>query len=79
MSANGNFHTYDNAAVVTKSDTAYNHFRAFFVGVAGDIAFQNKDGTTITLAALPAYTIIPVETIRIMSTGTAATNIIGLS
>jgi hypothetical protein len=71
--------SYDNAKVVTTHDTNLNEFSAFFVGVAGAVAFQNVLGTTITLAAVPAYTVIPVATKRIMATGTAATNIIGLS
>jgi hypothetical protein len=71
--------TYDNAVVNTPSDTTQVNYAAFFCGVTGAIAFQNVLGTTITLAAVPAYTVIPVSAVRIMATGTAATNIIGLS
>lgn len=71
--------SYGSAAVVTTSDTAGNSFAAFMPGVTGAIAFQNVLGATITLAAVPAYTIIPIATARIMASGTTATNIIGLS
>lgn len=70
---------YDGAVVVTPNDTAQIDCSAFMCGVAGAIAFQNQLGTTITLAAVPAYTVIPISAVRIMSTGTAATNIIALT
>lgn len=70
---------YGSAIVVTPSDSNPNSFTAFMVGVTGAVAIQNQLGTTITLAAVPAYTIIPIATQRIMSTGTTATNIIGLA
>jgi len=79
MAQHGNLTTYGSAVVVTTSDTLGNSFSSFMCGVAGAIAFQNVLGTTITLAAVPAYTVIPIATVRIMATGTAATNIIGLS
>ncbi len=79
MSMNGGLASYGSASVVTPSDTAGNSFSAFMCGVAGAIAFQNVLGTTITLAAVPAYTVIPVACVRIMSTNTTATNIIGLA
>ena len=79
MAMNGQLPSYTTAVVVTPSDTAANTYSAFFVGVTGAVAFQNVLGTTITLAAVPAYTVIPVATQRIMATGTAATNIIGLN
>jgi len=70
---------YEVAKVITPSDTTLlNDCAAFFVGVAGAVAFQNVAGTTITLAAVPAYTVIPCRAVRIMATGTAATNIVGL-
>ena len=79
MAMNGALQSYGSATVVTPSDTAGNSYSAFMCGVAGAIAFQNVLGTTITLAAVPAYTVIPVACVRIMATGTAATNIIGLA
>ena len=79
MSMNGTLVNYEVAKVVTPSDTTVlNDCRAFFCGVAGAIAFQNQLGTTITLAAVPAYTVIPCAAARIMATGTAATNIVAL-
>jgi hypothetical protein len=80
MAANASITTvFGSAVVATPSDTAFVQCQAFMCGVAGAIAFQNQAGTTITLAAVPAYTVIPIAAVRIMSTGTAATNIILLT
>lgn len=70
---------FANATVVVPSDTVGNVFSAFMVGVTGAVAFRNSQGATVTLAAVPAYTVIPVATTGINATGTTATNIIGLS
>lgn len=79
MAAHGNLNSYDSAVVVVPSDTAGNSFRAFLVTVTGNVVFKNVAGTSITLTAVPAFTLIPIATTLIMSTGTTATNIIGLS
>ncbi len=76
---NGQLQTFGGAVTVTKSDTAPNNYAAFMVGVTGDVAIQNVAGTTIVLAAVPAYTVIPIATVRIMSASTTATQIIGLT
>lgn len=63
---------------VTPSDTI-NHTpaaRAYWVGVLGDVTVMAADGTTTLYKG--AQGMLPVAGIRIMSTGTTATNIIGL-
>jgi len=64
---------------VTTSDTAQNAFSAFFCTGTGAIAFKGLDGVTVTLPAVPIYTIIPIQTSQILATGTAATGIFGLN
>lgn len=79
MSAAGMLNTFGSCVVATPSDTTQVQCKAFMCGVSGAIAFQNQLGTTITLAAVPAYTLIPIAAVRIMSTNTTATNILLLS
>lgn len=64
---------YSNCVAVTPSDTAQNAFSAFFCTVTGAVAFVDLAGNTVTLAAVPIYTIIPVQTSQIKATGTTAT------
>lgn len=52
--------------------------RALYVGVGGQIAAQLASGSTITLAAVPGGTLLPLRVRRVMATGTSATNIVGL-
>lgn len=66
------------AYVITKSDTVANVFDAFMVGVAGDVKVTTDTGAVLTLAAVPAYTVIPIRITLLWSTGTAATNLVGL-
>ena len=80
------FLSTDNAApgvysfAVTPSDTV--NFasipRAFYVGVTGDVVLVNTDGTTAAWTAVPAGMIIPCGAIRINSTSTSASGIIGI-
>jgi len=46
------------------------------VGVAGNVAIANEDGTTVTLVGLQAGGQYAVSTDQILSTGTTATNIV---
>lgn len=69
--------TARNQSPVTKHDTNPNVFDALFVGGAGDVTFLDKDGTTATWT-VPAGAYILCATSKVMSTGTTATNIVGL-
>lgn len=48
---------------------------AFIVTVAGNVSLLSDLGATVTLAAVPANTVIPLRHQRINSTGTTATGI----
>jgi len=53
-------------------------YRALYVGGAGDIKLVTINGNTITFTAVPAGTILPVGCTQIFSTGTTATNLVGM-
>ena len=48
------------------------------VGVTGDVKVTTDTGAVLTLVAVPAYTVMPLRVTLIWSTGTSATNIVGL-
>jgi hypothetical protein len=66
------------AVAVTPSDaTVFPVTRGFYVGTPGDIAVRTADGQTITFANVPVG-ILPVQADMVLSTGTAASDIIAL-
>jgi ethanolamine utilization microcompartment shell protein EutS len=65
---------------VTPSDTTVlSSVRALYVGGAGDVAVTMQDGSTGTLPNATAGSILPVQCIKVMATGTTATNIRALT
>lgn len=53
--------------------------RALWVGGAGNIVVDFVgSGSSITIAGVPAGTLLPFEVKRVRATGTTATNIVGL-
>ena len=52
--------------------------RAIYVGVSGDVKINTADGDTITFVGLAAGIIHPIRASRVYSTGTDATDILGL-
>lgn len=74
------------AFAITPSDGAdlADVTRGIYVGVAGDVAVSMIDPTTNKLASVTfknanAGMVIPIITKRVLSTGTTATNLVGLS
>ena len=49
-----------------------------YVGGAGDIKLTTASGSILTFSGLNAGTFVPVQTVKVFSTGTTATNIIAL-
>lgn len=68
------------AFAITKSDaTVLTPTRYVWVGGVGDLAvLMNGDTVAVTLAAVPAGTMLPISVTKVMSTNTSATNIVGL-
>jgi len=52
--------------------------RAIYVGVGGDVAVVGLDGTAVTFKNVPTGAILPVQAIRVNSTNTTATNMVGM-
>lgn len=69
-----------NAAAVTPSDGAdlATASRGLYVGGAGDVSIVTVGGATVTFAAVPGGTILPVRAARVRATGTTATNLIAM-
>lgn len=60
-------------AAVTKSDsTVFTPTRALWVGGTGDVVVTFIDGTSpITLSAVPAGTLLPIEVTQVLNATTA--------
>ena len=65
-------------AAVTKSDTTMVNFVGLYVGGTGDVDVTAGDGVAVTFPSVPAGMIIPMRIIQVLSTGTTATNMVGL-
>ena len=52
--------------------------RALYIGGSGDVAVQMKDGSTGTLVGVPGGQVLPVRAVRVLATGTTATNIVAV-
>jgi len=68
------------AVAVTPSDTARIHLVGLYIGTGGDIAVvpAREGAVAVTLAAVPAGSIIPLAIRQVLSTGTTASGIVGL-
>lgn len=68
---------------VTTSDVVGGNFttpaRGLYVGVGGNVSVVPPTGAAVTFVGVPAGSILPVEAIRVNTTGTTATNIVGLA
>ena len=52
--------------------------RGIYVGGAGDLSVVMKSEAVVTLKNVAAGTILPLRAIRVNSTGTSATDLVGL-
>jgi len=75
------FYSARRAFAITKNDDNELAYvtKAIYVGGAGDVAVRMYDGTDVTFAGVAAGTILPIMVKRVLSTGTDATNIVGLA
>jgi len=69
-----------NAESITPSDSGViESCRGLWVGGAGDITVDFRlAGTNVTIAGVPAGTLLPIDVSRVYSTGTDATSILAL-
>lgn len=66
---------------ITPSDSAdlASDAAGIYVGVTGNIVLKTAGETTLTFVAVPAGTILPIDTRRVLATGTTATSLIALT
>lgn len=65
---------------ISKSDATNFSYqvRGIYVGGAGAVTVVTPAGSVVTFSGVPAGTILPVRATRVNSTGTDATNMVGL-
>ena len=65
---------------ITRSDSTdlAAETRAVYIGTAGDLAVILSSGDEVTLAAVPAGSLLPLRVRRVKSTGTSASQLVGL-
>jgi hypothetical protein len=71
----------DRASAITPNDsTLFTQETALYIGTGGDVAV-NMWGTneTVTFSNIPSGTFMPILVDKVLSTGTTASNIIGLT
>lgn len=80
FNASNNTSPANDGFAITPSDTVnFNSmFRAIYVGVGGNIVVVTPNSAVLTFLGVPVGTILPVMGIRVNSTNTTATNLIGL-
>jgi hypothetical protein len=68
------------AAAVTPSDTGPNAFTGLYIGGAGNVAVVMAGNTaSVTFVGVPAGLFMPIQVSQVLSTGTTASSILGLS
>jgi hypothetical protein len=67
------------AFAITPSDSTVIQARALYVGVAGDVAVVTEGRDTSVVFKAAPVGILPVQVTKVLSTGTTATNILGLT
>ena len=66
------------AFAVTPHDTNPNVARALYIGTTGDVAVVTRGRTTSVVFQNVPVGILPVQVTKVLSTGTTATDILGL-
>lgn len=68
------------AFVITPSNSTNENsmFKAIYVGVGGNIVVVTPSGNAITFVGVPQGSILPVMGVRVNSTSTTATTMVGL-
>lgn len=70
----------EDAAAIAPSDGAVlSHVtRAIYVGGSGDLRLRLLGGGQVTLAAVPAGSLLPLRAVQVYATGTSATALVAL-
>lgn len=67
------------ATAVTPADATAVKFKGIYVGTAGALSVTMANGSNVIFGAVPAGTTLWISVIAVRSTGTTATNIVGLN
>ncbi len=69
-----------NGFAITPSDATNftRETRGIYVGTTGNVVVVFPDASTVTFNSVPAGAILPVRAIRVNSTNTTASNMVGL-
>ena len=70
--------SYRGAEAVVPNDATEVCYSGFYVGVAGNVVVETPAGDTVTFTAVQVGSIIPVCAVKVLASGTTATNIVGL-
>lgn len=76
--ANNTVSAHDAVAVTPSDSTVFPVCRALYIGVAGNLAVRMAGGQTLTFVGV-ANGVFPIQVDMVLSTGTAATDIIRLN
>jgi len=66
------------AYAITPHNTNTQNARALYVGVTGDVAVVTRGRSTSVIFKAAPVGILPVQVIKVLATGTTATDILGL-
>ena len=69
---------FNDAVAITPNNSTAISFRAVWVGGTGAVKVTTKEGHDATFTAVPAGTLLPVGVVKVFSTGTTATLLLGL-
>lgn len=78
--ARSDTHTAIDGFTVTPSDSAglTRTVRSLYVGTGGNMAVTTVEGNNVTFVGVQSGTVIPIQAQKVLSTGTTASNIVGL-
>jgi hypothetical protein len=65
---------------VTPSDSTVlpEDVRCLYVGTGGDVAVVDAFGNDVTFSSVPSGMLLPVQVVKVKSTGTTASNIVAM-
>ena len=67
------------AVAITPSDTVnLANPSVVYVGVGGNVRVLTAQGDTVTFVGIPTGSVVPVQVIRVYSTSTTATSLVGI-
>ena len=67
------------AVEITPNDSTRVHYTAIYVGGTGDLKVTTEGENDVTFKSVQVGTILPVRVTRVFTTGTTATNLVGLT